>query len=165
VRESFVSNSQAESQQFLQTYDYDQWGNRVINSAQTWGSGINNKAFETEAARNRLYSPGDLALPETQRRIAYDKAGNQIKDTYTGYGTATFDADNHIAAIQDKFAATSSYTYNANAQRVRRRINNQETWQIYGIDGELVAEYAANSVAGTPQKEYGYRDGQLLASC
>jgi RHS repeat-associated protein len=162
VTEYFVNYSHPQSQQYVQTYDYDRWGNRTINTGQTWGTGINNKAFETETARNRLYSPGDLALAEAQRRIAYDKAGNQIKDTYTGYGTATFDGDNRIAAIQDKFAGSSTYTYNANAQRVRRRINNQETWQIYGIDGELVAEYAANAAVGTPQKEYGYRDGQLL---
>ena len=47
---------------------------------------------------------------------------------------------------------------------MRRKINNQETWQIYGIDGELVAEYGANSAVGMPQKEYGYRDGQLLVT-
>ena len=94
--------------------------------------------------------------------MVYDKAGNQIKDTYTGSGTATFDGDNRIAAIQDKFGGSSTYTYNANGQRLRRRINNQETWQIYGIDGELVAEYPANGTVGTPQKEYGYCDGQLL---
>ena len=98
----------------------------------------------------------------SQRRIAYDAAGNQVKDTYSGYGTASFDGDNRIVAIGDKFAGSSTYTYNANAQRVRRKINNQETWQIYGIDGELVAECAANGALGMPQKEYGYRDGQLL---
>jgi YD repeat-containing protein len=135
VKEWFVSNSQAESQQSVQTYDYDRWGNRTINTGQTSGTGINNTAFEVETARNRLYSPGDLALSDSQRRIRYDQAGNQTKDTYTGSGTATFDADNHIVAIQDKFGGSSTYTYNANAQRVRRRINNQETWQIYGIDG------------------------------
>ncbi|HSE16491.1 MAG TPA: RHS repeat-associated core domain-containing protein [Pyrinomonadaceae bacterium] len=160
--EYFVNYSHPQSQQYVQTYDYDRWGNRVINTAQTSGTGINNKMFEIETARNRLYSPGDLALPESQRRIAYDKTGNQIKDTYTGYGTATFDGDNRIVAIQDKFAGSTTYTYNANAQRVRRRSNNEETWQIYGIEGELVAEYAANSPVTTPQKEYGYRDGQLL---
>jgi RHS repeat-associated protein len=164
VTEYFVNYSHPQSQQYVQTYDYDQWGNRLINTGQTSGTGINNKAFEVETARNRLYSPGDLVLPESQRRIAYDKTGNQVKDTYTGYGTATFDGDNRIVAIQDKFAGSTTYTYNANAQRVRRRINNEETWQIYGIDGELVAEYAANSPVSTPQKEYGYRDGQLLVT-
>ena len=33
---------------------------------------------------------------------------------------------------------------------------------MYGFDGELPAEYAANGAAGAPQKQYGYRDGQLL---
>jgi len=165
VTEYFANYSHPDSQpQFVQTYDYDRWGNRTINAAQTSGAGINNTAFEVETGRNRLYSPGDLApqLLEDLRRIRYDKAGNQVKDTYTGYGAATFDGDNHIVAIQDKFGGSSTYTYNANAQRVRRRINNQETWQIYGIDGELVAEYAANSPVSSAQKEYGYRDGQLL---
>jgi hypothetical protein len=37
-----------------------------------------------------------------------------------------------------------------------------ETWQIYGIDGELLAEYPANTPYTTPAKEYGYRNGQLL---
>ena len=164
VTEYFVNYNHPESQQSVQTYDYDRWGNRTIKTDQTSGTGINNTAFEVETARNRLYSPGDLALTDSQRRIRYDQAGNQIKDTYTGFGTATFDGDNHIVAIQDKFGGSSTYTYNANAQRVRRKINNQETWQIYGIDGELVAEYAANAVLGTPQKEYGYRDGQLLVT-
>ncbi|HEY4423151.1 MAG TPA: LamG-like jellyroll fold domain-containing protein, partial [Pyrinomonadaceae bacterium] len=158
VTEYFVKHAQPESPQYVQTYDYDRWGNRTVNT------GLINTAFAIESARNRLYSPGDLApqLPEDQRRIRYDKAGNQVKDTYTGYGAATFDGDNHIVAIQDKFGGSSTYTYNANAQRVRRKINNQETWDIYGIDGELVAEYGVNSPVGAPQKEYGYRDGQLL---
>jgi RHS repeat-associated protein len=165
VTEYFANYSHPDSQpQSVQTYDYDRWGNRTINAAQTSGTGINNTVFEVESARNRLYSPGDLVpeLPEEQKRIRYDKAGNQIKDTYTGNGTATFDGDNHIVAVQDKFGVSSTYTYNANAQRVRRRIDNQETWQIYGIDGELVAEYAAYSPVSAAQKEYGYRDGQLL---
>ena len=138
VKEYFKNYSQAESQQSVQTYDYDRWGNRTINAAQTSGTGINNTAFEVETARNRLYSRGDLApeLPEDQMRIRYDKAGNQVKDTYTGYGTATFDGDNRIVGIQDNLGGSSTYTYNANAQRVRRKSNNQETWQIYGIDGE-----------------------------
>jgi dipeptidyl aminopeptidase/acylaminoacyl peptidase len=37
-----------------------------------------------------------------------------------------------------------------------------ETWQVYGIDGELLAEYAPNASPSSPQKEYGYRNGQLL---
>src|SRR5205807_7203932 len=38
-----------------------------------------------------------------------------------------------------------------------------ETWQVYGVSGELLAEYPAGANPLTPpQKEYGYRNGQLL---
>jgi RHS repeat-associated protein len=37
-----------------------------------------------------------------------------------------------------------------------------ETWGVYGIGGELVADYAAYANPVYPQKEYGYRNGQLL---
>jgi len=45
---------------------------------------------------------------------------------------------------------------------VRRKVNGVETWQVYGLAGELLVEYAANAVTANPQKEYGYRNGQLL---
>ena len=151
-------------QQFKQSYDYDRYGNRTIKTGMTdtWGTGINNRSFEIEATTNRLYSPDDLVLPDTQRRIRYDAAGNQYKDTYTGYGNATFDAENHITTIQNNLGGTSTYNYNADGQRTRRKISNQETWQIYGFDGELLAEYAASGATASAQKEYGYRNGQLL---
>src|SRR5215210_5229511 len=61
---------------------------------------------------------------------------------------------------------SGSYTYDGDGRRVRRTVGGQpsavETWQVYGMDGELLAEYAANANASSPQKEYGYRNGQLL---
>ena len=54
------------------------------------------------------------------------------------------------------------YLYDPDGRRVRRIVSGVETWQVYGIDGELIAEYAYNVGAGSPQKEYGYRDGDLL---
>jgi RHS repeat-associated protein len=157
----YTSNVQLDWQQ---EFMYDQWGNRRIDVANTYGPGINNRNFEKQDTTNRLYAPGDIALADSLRRIRYDAGGNQIKDTYTGYGAATFDAENRIVAIQDILAGWSYYTYNADGQRVRRKIGNQETWQIYGIDGELLAEYAANGAVANPQKEYGYRNGQLLVT-
>lgn len=47
---------------------------------------------------------------------------------------------------------------------MRRKIDGVETWQIYGMDGELLAEYAANGATASPHKEYGYRNGQLLVT-
>jgi RHS repeat-associated protein len=159
IAEHFVSSTQSQTQTALQTYTYDRWGNRNINAAQTWGTGINNKVFDLgpAATTNRL------GVPVGQSGVmSYDQAGNLTTDTYTGAGTRTYDAENKMTAAQDSSGGTSYYTYNADGQRTRRKINNQETWQIYGIDGELLAEYQANGVAGSPQKEYGYRNGQFL---
>src|SRR5260370_33686176 len=54
------------------------------------------------------------------------------------------------------------YTYDGNGKRVRRKVNGVETWQVYGLGGELIAEYPANANQSNPQREYGYRNGQLL---
>jgi RHS repeat-associated protein len=146
-------------QQFRQQYIYDRWGNRTIDGAQTWGTGVNNKQFTVDTATNQLGVPSGQSGTMT-----YDLAGNLTRDTYTGAGDRIYDGDNHIVAAQDTLSGWTYYTYNANGQRVRRKINNQETWQIYGIDGELLAEYAANGAVGSPQKEYGYRNGELLVT-
>jgi RHS repeat-associated protein len=53
-------------------------------------------------------------------------------------------------------------SYNASGQRIKRTVNGVMTWQIYGFGGELLAEYPANGTATSPQKEYGYRNGELL---
>jgi RHS repeat-associated protein len=139
-----------------QQYDYDRWGNRTIKPVSTVGL---NKQFTVKTVTNQLDVPSGQS-----GELTYDNAGNLIRDTYTGTGDRVYDADNHMVAAQDNVSGWSYYTYNADGQRVRRRINNQEMWQIYGIDGELVAEYSASSPVTTPQKEYGYRNGQLLVT-
>jgi YD repeat-containing protein len=105
----------------------------------------------------------------------YDAAGNQKNDGYTSFGstngavTRTYDAENRmLTALDVPNNTTDSYTYDGEGRRVKRitpnQGSNQETWQIYGIGGELLAEYAANANPATtsPLKEYGYRNGELL---
>lgn len=57
-----------------------------------------------------------------------------------------------------------TYTYDGNGRRVRRNVYGRETWQVYGIGGELLAEYAAYASPTQPQREYGYRGGRMLVS-
>jgi RHS repeat-associated protein len=92
--------------------------------------------------------------------LGYDAAGNITSDPMTG-GLMTYDPENRMLTAT-KGGVSSSYTYNADGRRVRRIIGVLETWQIYGIGGELLAEYAAGAAPSAPQKEYGYRGGQLL---
>ena len=142
-----------------QAFLYDRWGNRRIDPV-SWGTGINEKQFDVDPATNRL------EVPDSQSgEMSYDFAGNLTTDSYSGNGNRTYDAENRMTSAQGiNQGAWQYYTYNADGQRVRRKVNGEEIWQVYGMDGELLAEYAANATATNPQKEYGYRNGQLLVT-
>jgi YD repeat-containing protein len=143
--------------QFAQGYTYDRYGNRTINTGATWG-GVNNKAFSVDSANNRLGVPSGQS-----GTMSYDAAGNLTTDTYTGEGTRTYDAENRMTQAWAN-GQWQTYTYDCDGRRVKRNVNGTETWQVYGLGGELLAEYAANAAASSPQKEYGYRNGQLLVT-
>jgi RHS repeat-associated protein len=95
--------------------------------------------------------------------MQYDANGNLINDTYTSYGARTFDGENRMLTAWDSSGQQSVYTYDGDGRRVRRKVGVQaEVWQVYGLDGELLAEYTANAAVTSPQKEYGYRNDELL---
>ena len=155
VRE--VLNGGAE--QWKQAFTYDRWGNRTINTGVTYGTGINNKAFTVNTINNRLGVPGGQSGV-----MAYDVAGNLTNDTYTGAGNRTYDGENKITSAWGGNNQAQLYGYDGSGQRIKRTVDGVETWQVYGLGGELLAEYAANGAAASPQKEYGYRNGQLLVT-
>jgi len=137
-----------------QQYTYDRYGNRTLDQANTFGNGIPNPYFSVDQSTNRLTPAGGYTMH-------YDAAGNLDNDNYTGQGQRNFDAENRMTAAWSN-GQWQSYIYDADGRRVRRIVNGAETWQVYGISGELIAEYAVNGNPLSPQKEYGYRNGQLL---
>ncbi len=140
-----------------QSFLYDRWGNRRIDPA-SWGTGINNKQFAVSTANNNR-----LEVPSGQSgTMSYDNAGNLTNDTYTGAGSRVYDAENRMTKAWGGNNQWQEYFYNADGHRVRRKIDGMETWQVYGMEGELLAEYPLNGAPTSPQKEYGYRNGQLL---
>lgn len=151
-------------QDYLQSYDYDRWGNRTINPLSL---NVNSTQFDKSDAQNtnRLYAPGDT-LPSTpldQRRMQYDAAGNLSYDSYTGQGTRLYDAENRMTTAQDLNQSWSNYTYDGDGRRVKRNTNGIETPLVYGLGGELLAEYGYNEAGHWDERvEYGYRNGQLL---
>jgi RHS repeat-associated protein len=131
---------------YAQWYNYDQWGNRTINTGATWGNAINNSAYTVSTSTNRVNG------------MAYDFAGNVTNDA----GNAReYDAENRMKKAWGS-SNWNYYVYDADGKRLRRIVGVTETWQVYGMGGELTAEYPANGAANMPQKEYGYRDGQML---
>ena len=142
------------SPDFYQAYTYDRWGNRTINVAGTQNAPA--PQFTPIAATNRLAPPAGFTM-------TYDTAGNLVYDDYTGAGTRSYDAENRMTSARDFSTQTSTYTYDADGRRVRRRVSGgAEVWQVCGVGGELLAEYAAGAAPAAPQREYGYRGGELL---
>ncbi|MDT7540601.1 MAG: hypothetical protein QOE33_505 [Acidobacteriota bacterium] len=145
-------------QPLSQGYAYDRWGNRQINTATTT-AGINNKQFTIDTSTNRLYAPGGSGM-------SYDPAGNLTQDVYSASAAQrAYDAENRMTMEQNSATSIfSRYKYDAEGKRVRRDVGGQVMWQVYGFDGELVAEYAPTAAFTQPQKEYGYRAGELLVT-
>jgi RHS repeat-associated protein len=139
-----------------QEYDYDRWGNRQINAVGTSNT-LNEKQFAIDTGTNRVGVPaGQLGVME------YDAAGNLTDDSYTGVGARSYDGENRMTSAVIGLNSTSVYSYDADGRRVRRQTPNETVWQVYGIDGELLAEYASGAAPASPQKEYGYRHRELL---
>jgi RHS repeat-associated protein len=154
------------SASWYQSYAYDRWGNRTI-AADTSGLPVHN--YVASGVTNQLYGPGENH--QNHPSIGYDAVGNQDKDYYTDNGIGkyydrTYDGENRMktsrTTFSDNTTQDSTYTYDGDGHRVRRNMGSVETWQVYGIGGELIAEYAANAAPSNPKKEYGYRNGQLL---
>jgi RHS repeat-associated protein len=141
----------------VQKYQYDRWGNRTLDPT-TWGYQINAVQTVADTNTNRMYAPNDT----NHTLIDYDAAGNQTKDYLTWNGLRTYDAENRMISANNGTA--DSYTYDSDGHRVRRNIAGAEWWQVYGMDGELLAEYGANAAVFVPHEEFGYRNGQLLVT-
>jgi RHS repeat-associated protein len=155
---------QGQTLAFTQSYAYDRFGNRTIDQANTTQTGvIPHVPFIVDAATNRLGVPAQQA-----GTMAYDGAGNLTTNSYsptTSAVTFVYDAENRIVESKSGVPQTvSKYNYDGDGHRVWRTSNNVETWQVYGFDGELLAEYGARAAAFLPQKEYGYRGGELLVT-
>jgi YD repeat-containing protein len=56
--------------------------------------------------------------------MSYDAAGNLAFNNYTGAGSRAYDAEDRITSAQDYYGQTSTYTYDADGRRVRRRVAN-----------------------------------------
>ena len=155
---------------FRQTYTYDRFGNRTIKQSETFGVAATQFELQPQANQevaepsNRLYAPGDSGRAPSQKLMRYDAAGNLTYDGHTGQGARVYDAENRMTQAQDSYQQWSTYAYDADGHRVKRVSANQETWQVYGLGGELIAEYQAGAATFLATKEYGYRSGELLVT-
>lgn len=119
-----------------QTNGYDRYGNRWVDL----GSGSQSLYFT--ASNNRITGS------------SYDSAGNLLND---GIHTYTYDGENKISKVD----GTVAYVYDGSGQRVRKLVGENVRF-IYGLGGQLIAEYSGSTGALT--KEYIYGPTGLVAT-
>jgi len=143
---------------YQQSYSYDRYGNRTIDYSNTTPN-VPRPQFGVDTDTNRLTVPSGQSGV-----IHYDAAGNLDIDTHSSSAVSrVYDAENRMKSeSQGNAQPAGEYTYDGDGRRIKRKVNGTETWQVYGLGGELLAEYAANADALSPQKEFGYRNGELL---
>lgn len=164
AEQSIWSSGAANYATFSQNFSYDRFGNRLVSSAT--GTGVPNPGFKINGPDNRLIASTDVNGTTGTDKMQYDASGNLVKDAHTqaGAGTRTYDAENRMLTAIGLNGQTQSYAYDADGRRTRRLLDNGNNvwWQVFGVGGELVAEYQLVSGTPTLKKEYGYRNGQLL---
>lgn len=139
-----------------QTFNYDRYGNRTFDAANTttisqivdWK--ITNPLISPE--NNRLQKDQD---GDTIADYSYDKAGNLTIDAENR--RFVYDADNrmreffHSANTSDTPDAV--YSYDGEGRRVKKRSGNRLTIFVYNGSGRLVAEYDTEPVEN-PRTSY-----------
>ncbi|MBO0720793.1 MAG: RHS repeat-associated core domain-containing protein, partial [Blastocatellia bacterium] len=136
---------------WYQTFDYDRYGNRGINLANTSDNvdGANSalQLSDFSGANNRITHDG----------YAYDASGNLIAEPGKSY---TYDGENRL--VTATLGATSQYLYDGNGRRVKKIVGGVATRFEYGASGELIAE--RNDTTGAVTKGYCYKGGELIAT-
>ncbi len=145
-RESQINESGQTSPEPVvkQDFSYDRYGNRCVSNVT---GGVS------------TYCPGYNTVNNRINGLGYDAVGNITNDPATG-GTMIYDGENRMEMATK--GGGGAYTYDGEGKRVKRMLaGGQEWWYVYGIGGELLAEYLSTAPT-TVKKEYGYRAGQLL---
>ena len=128
-----------------QTFDYDQWGNRVVLSGVQY-SGLTPTALGQYNSKNQWKGTGSGSL-----LADYDLAGNQ---TVLPLKTFAYDAENRlIASTQPNSIPAIGYAYDGDGRRVQKTVGSAVTTYLYDAMGQLAAEVGP-AVTGTPATEY-----------
>jgi RHS repeat-associated protein len=138
---------------WYQTFDYDRYGNRGINVANT---------SDNVDAANRALQLADFSMANnriTHTDFFYDAAGNLISEPGKNY---TYDAENRIVTATVAGGAPSQYIYDGNGHRVKKIVGGVATRFEYGAGGELTTE--RNDSNSNVIKDYLYKGGELLAT-
>jgi RHS repeat-associated protein len=133
-----------------QTFQYDRFGNRRLDGANTTTIGVSNKVTNPliNTADNRLKKDQD---GDTITDYDYDKNGNLTQDSEGK--TFLYDAESHQKEVKVNGVSRGIYLYDGEGRRVKKISDLETTIFVYDGGGQLVAEYSTQQ-ASTPQVSY-----------
>jgi len=123
----------------MQSYDYDQYGNRAVAGTVT-DPQTPQQLSTYDAATNRL------------KTKEYDKSGNITREGISQGHSYQFDAENHLYTVDGGAAAT--FNYDGNGHRVKKVTPAGTVLFIYNAMDQMVAEYGGATPAGTGGTSY-----------
>ena len=138
--------SASESSGYSQTYAYDRWSNRWLNSS----SGLA-YADPNEPTSSAQFNQSNNRLTGA----TYDAAGNQL--TYNGY-TFEYDADgqNTVVRVTSSNVVYITNAYDGEGRRVKKTESGATTYYVYDAFGRLAAEYTPDTPV--PGTSYAFTD-------
>jgi RHS repeat-associated protein len=151
LREAKETNGTSATINWMQTFDYDRFGNRIQFSQQINGQSlaINNLTLPSiDATKNRF---------NVNQGYIYDKTGNIVQDIDPNTNQIrkfVFNGDNkqvHIKKTNDDPIGT--YYYDGNGKRVKKTTAAEITVFVYYAIGQMVAEYSTQ-LSATPTTSY-----------
>ncbi len=131
--------------EWCQQFGFDGFGNIWSEAGQTQGTTalVANGPAWYDQAKNRL------------RNVVYDAAGNQTQLQVNDASVVTeYDGEGRILRRRSGGGVLFEYGYGPGGQRVQTRVGSVVTRYVYGVDGELVAEYGAEGTSGGQKPEY-----------
>lgn len=139
---------------YSQTFSYDSL-NRLATSQENNGSSWSQtNSYDVYGNRAIVGSGINFNSNNRMNGYSYDLAGNLLNDGSHAY---TYDGENKIAKVD----GVAAYVYDGEGQRVRKLLAENLRF-VYGIGGQLIAEFSAANGALT--KEYIYSASALVAT-
>ena len=126
-------------------YGYDPVGNRTTES-------MNTDTTSYAYTANKLIS----STGSKNFTFAYDNNGNTVVDNQREF---VYNQNQRLIRALEGTTVLGEYVYNAKGQRVKKTVGEQTTLYHYDLQGNLIAESAAD---GTITTEYVYMNGQPI---
>jgi RHS repeat-associated protein len=115
---------------------------------------------QTQGTASALVANGPAWYDQTKNRlnnVTYDLVGNQTQLQVNDANLVTeYDGEGRILRRRSGIngPVLFAYGYGPGGQRVRKEVGSSVTRYVYGVDGELVAEYGGAGTSGSAKPEY-----------